>query len=364
MAASTTEDVLAAIHGIWSPDFGTDLATAKPKIGITGDGDDELSLRVDFGYPLAASAQAWAERVESAICDQLGLAQVPVAVGWQVVHHAVQAGLSPLAQVKNVIAVASGKGGVGKSTTAVNLALGLQAEGARVGVLDADIYGPSVPSLLGLAGQHPVSRDGNSFEPLETSGLQLNSIGFLVDQDQALIWRGPMVTQALQQLVFQTNWRELDYLIVDLPPGTGDTQLTLTQKVPLSGALIVTTPQDIALLDARRGLKMFEKVKVPVLGIVENMSTHVCSACGHEQDLFGSGGGERLAEETGVRLLGRLPLDIQIRQDADAGRPTVQAQPHSTLAQRYRDLARALAAQLSLRPRDHSAAFGEIRVEN
>jgi ATP-binding protein involved in chromosome partitioning len=281
----------------------------------------------------------------------------------RVIAHAVQGNLAPLPHVRNVIAVASGKGGVGKSTTAVNLALALAATGARVGILDADIYGPSQPRMLGLLGQSPESRDGKTFEPLVAHGLEANSIGFLIEEERPVVWRGPMVTQALQQLAFQTNWHDLDYLIVDLPPGTGDIQLTLTQKVPLAGAVIVTTPQDIALADARKGLRMFEKVGVAVLGIIENMSTFVCPCCNQETAIFGTGGGEKLAAETGVPLLGRLPLAAQIQQEADTGRPTVVAEPGSALAQRYVEIARRLAEVLGARPKDQRGLFGSIVVE-
>ena len=272
----------------------------------------------------------------------------------RVVAHAVQGNLTPLPNVRNVIAVASGKGGVGKSTTAVNLALALARDGARVGILDADVYGPSQPRMLGLLGQHPES---------VAHGLETNSIGFLIEEERPVIWRGPMVTQALQQLAFQTNWHDLDYLIVDLPPGTGDIHLTLTQKVPLAGAVIVTTPQDIALADARKGLKMFEKVGVAVLGVIENMSTFICPCCQTETAIFGEGGGERLAAESGVPLLGRLPLHAQIREEADGGRPTVVAAPDSVLAERYQAIARRLAEVLAQRPKDRRGMFGSIVVE-
>jgi ATP-binding protein involved in chromosome partitioning len=266
-----------------------------------------------------------------------------------------------LAAVKNIIAVASGKGGVGKSTTAVNLALALSAEGARVAVLDADIYGPSQPRMLGVSGR-PESADGKKLTPMENYGVQVMSIGFLIDEEQPMIWRGPMVTQALTQLLNETAWRDLDYLVIDLPPGTGDIQLTLSQKIPVTGAVIVTTPQDIALLDARKGLRMFEKVNVPTLGIVENMSTHICSNCGHEEHIFGEGGGARMAEQYTIDLLGALPLDIRIRQQADEGRPTVVAEPDSPIARTYRDIARKVAAKLSLKPKSFAGRFPEIMV--
>jgi ATP-binding protein involved in chromosome partitioning len=289
--------------------------------------------------------------------------EVTVNVGWNIVSRAVQGGLKPLAAVKNIIAVASGKGGVGKSTTAVNLALALAAEGARAGVLDADIYGPSQPRMLGLSGR-PETRDGKTLEPMEHYGLQAMSIGFLIDEEQPMVWRGPMVTQALTQLLNETNWHALDYLVVDLPPGTGDIQLTLAQKVPVTGAIIVTTPQDIALLDARKGLKMFEKVNVPVLGIVENMSTHICSNCGFEEHIFGSGGGEQMAKDYKVDLLGSLPLDIRIREQADGGKPTVAAEPESAIAQAYREIARKAAAKLARKAKDFSGRFPKIVVQD
>jgi ATP-binding protein involved in chromosome partitioning len=269
-----------------------------------------------------------------------------------------------LPNVKNIVAVASGKGGVGKSTTAVNLALALAAEGASVGVLDADIYGPSLPTMLGLHGQRPESPDNQSMNPLVGHGLQANSIGFLIEEDNPMVWRGPMATSALEQLLRQTNWRELDYLIVDMPPGTGDIQLTLAQRVPVTGAVIVTTPQDIALLDAKKGLKMFEKVGIPILGIVENMSIHVCSNCGHEEHIFGAGGAERMAKDYGVTVLGSLPLDIAIRERADSGTPTVVAEPDGALARRYRDIARGVALAIAERARDMTSKFPSIVVQN
>ena len=264
--------------------------------------------------------------------------------------HAVQPGLSPSSRVKNVIAVGSGKGGVGKSTTAVNLALALHADGAKVGILDADVYGPSIPTMLGLSGK-PDSPDNKSIEPMRAFGIEAMSIGFLVDAETPMIWRGPMATSALTQLFTDTLWGDLDYLLIDLPPGTGDIQLTLAQKIPVAGALIVTTPQDIATLDAKKALKMFQKVEVPVLGIIENMALHVCSNCGHEEHLFGEGGGQRMAAQYGVPLLGSLPLDIAIREQGDAGQPVVVASPDSVVAEAYRQTARAMAAQLALRPR-------------
>jgi ATP-binding protein involved in chromosome partitioning len=289
---------------------------------------------------------------------------VSVNVSSKVVPHAVQRGVKLVEGVKNIIAVASGKGGVGKSTTAVNLALALAAEGARVGVLDADIYGPSQPTMLGISGQ-PVSKDGKSIEPMSNHGLQAMSIGFMIDgEDTPMVWRGPMVTQALDQLLNQTHWDNLDYLVVDLPPGTGDIQLTLAQKVPVTGAVIVTTPQDIALMDARKGLKMFEKVGIKIIGIVENMSTHICSKCGHEEHIFGAGGGEKMCADYNVEFLGGLPLDIRIREQADSGNPTVIADPDGNIAKVYKQIARRIAVKVAEMAQDHSAAFPKIVVQN
>ena len=281
----------------------------------------------------------------------------------QITSHRVQAGLKPLPQVKNIIAVASGKGGVGKSTTAVNLALALKAEGAQVGILDADIYGPNQPHMLGAI-EKPKTKDNKAIEPIIRHGLQVMSIGYLVEPESAMIWRGPMVTTALQQLLHDTLWQNLDYLIIDLPPGTGDIQLTLAQKIPVSGAVIVTTPQDIALLDARKGIAMFQKVNVPVLGVIENMSTHTCSQCGHSEAIFGAGGGERLAQQYDIELLGSLPLDMRIREQADGGCPTVVAEPESKISQQYREIARRVAAKLSEQAKSYAAKFPNIVIED
>lgn len=308
------------------------------------------SIHLTLGYPASGSAAAlWRAAVAERLA-QAGEVLENFDIETRVVPHAVQGTLSPYPRVKNVIAVASGKGGVGKSTTSVNLALALQAEGARVGVLDADVYGPSIPAMLGLSGR-PDSPDGKSIEPLRAFGVEAMSIGLLVDQDTPMIWRGPMATSALTQLFTDTRWGDLDYLFVDLPPGTGDIQLTLAQKIPVAGAVVVTTPQDIATLDARKALKMFEKVEVPVLGIVENMAVHTCSNCGHVEHLFGEGGGQRMAAQYGVPLLGSLPLDIAIREQGDAGQPVVAAAPDSAVAQAYRRTALAVAAHLAARPR-------------
>ncbi|MGD8782877.1 MAG: iron-sulfur cluster carrier protein ApbC, partial [Thioalkalispiraceae bacterium] len=292
-----------------------------------------------------------------------GVEDVAVNVTTKIDSHAAQKGVKSIPGVKNIIAIASGKGGVGKSTTAVNLALALSAEGAKVGILDADIYGPSQPRMLGV-NQQPESSDGKSLEPLNSYNLQAMSIGFLVDEETPMIWRGPMVTQALEQLLNDTQWKDVDYLIIDLPPGTGDTQLTLAQKVPVTGAVIVTTPQDIALLDARKGLKMFEKVEVPVLGIIENMSIHICSECGHEEHIFGKGGGQSMAEQYNVDMLGALPLDISIRESTDGGKPSVVADPEGRIAEIYREIARRVGAKLSKKAKDYSAAFPKIVIQN
>jgi ATP-binding protein involved in chromosome partitioning len=292
-----------------------------------------------------------------------GVANVLVNVSIKIVSHAVQRGVKLVPGVKNIIAVASGKGGVGKSTTAVNLALALAAEGASVGMLDADIYGPSQPMMLGIRGR-PESKDGKRLEPMEGHGLQAMSIGFLIDIETPMVWRGPMVTQALEQLLNETKWRDIDYLVVDLPPGTGDIQLTLAQRVPVTGAIIVTTPQDIALIDARKGFKMFEKVGIPILGVVENMSLHICSNCGHEERIFGEGGAARMAKDYGAEVLGALPLDIGIREQADSGKPTVVSDPDGRIAQIYKEIARRVAVRIAERQQDHSAAFPKIVIQN
>jgi ATP-binding protein involved in chromosome partitioning len=362
MAELTKERVEAAMKEYVQPDLDRDLVSAKCVKGIDIEGD-QVRVKIELGFP----AKSVAEQVKTAVADKVkavaGVGMVQVDLSWRVVAHSVQKSLKPIDNVKNIIAVASGKGGVGKSTTAVNLALALSAEGARVGLLDADIYGPSQPRMLGITGK-PESKDGNSLEPMNSYHLQAMSIGFLIDEETPMIWRGPMVTQALEQLLNDTNWSELDYLVIDLPPGTGDTQLTLAQKVPVSGAVIVTTPQDIALLDARKGLKMFQKVEVPVLGVVENMSIHICSNCGHEEHIFGAGGGARLAEQYGVKLLGSLPLDIRIREETDGGKPTVVAEPDSRVSEIYREIARKTAAKLSLQAKDYAAKFPRIVIQN
>ncbi|MET0532823.1 MAG: iron-sulfur cluster carrier protein ApbC [Steroidobacter sp.] len=324
----------------------------------------EATIAIELGFPATRYASELAAELEGRARMLPWIKQVQVNVSWRVASQTVQNNLKPVQGIRNIIAVASGKGGVGKSTTAVNLALGLAHDGAAVGLLDADIYGPSQPQMLGLSQEKPTSPDQRTMFAPEAFGIRVMSIGFLVDVEQPMVWRGPMVTQALVQLLETTRWGNLDYLIVDMPPGTGDTQLTLSQRVPVSGAVIVTTPQDIALLDARKGLRMFQKVEVPVLGVVENMSTHVCSNCGFEEHIFGSGGGRRMAEQYGVELLAELPLDIRIREQADGGKPTVVSEPESSLGRAYIDLARRTAARLVVTGLQSGAAFPTISSED
>ena len=362
MSDATREKIEAALRGYREPYLGTDLFTAGAVRELHVE-NGRVSVLVELGFPSGGYADELSGALRGLISQVPGVREAEVRVGTQILSHAVQRNLKPLPGVKNIIAVASGKGGVGKSTVAVNLALALVQDGARVGMLDADIYGPSQPRMLGLKGR-PSTKDGKRIIPMVGHGIQCMSVGFLVDEETPMVWRGPMVTQALMQLIGDTDWEELDYLIVDLPPGTGDIQLTLSQRVPVSGAVIVTTPQEIALLDARKGLKMFQKVEVGILGIVENMSTHVCSQCGHEEHIFGVGGGERLAAQYGVPFLGSLPLELRIREQTDGGKPTVVAEPQSTVAQRYHDIARCAAAQLALAGRDYAGAFPKIVVED
>lgn len=343
------------------PYLGTDLITAEAVKSIEVKGRD-AHIAIELGFPVERYREALTERLQNHL-RALDDINCTIEVSSKILAREVQKGTQRLKEIRNIIAVASGKGGVGKSTTSANLALALHQEGARVGVLDADIYGPSQTRMLASQGR-PESRDGKSMEPCMSYELQTMSIGNLIEEDTPMIWRGPMVTGALEQLLNDTNWHDLDYLVVDLPPGTGDIQLTLCQKIPVSGAVIVTTPQDIALLDARKGLKMFEKVNVPVLGIVENMSVHICSECGHAEHIFGSGGGESMSKQYGVDLLGSLPLDIKIREGVDNGRPTVALEPESAIAASYREIARRIAARLALKARDFSAKFPKIVIEN
>lgn len=362
MSEVSREKIEAALDKVFDPHLNASLTESKcvREISVSG---DAVTIDITLPYP----CERWATTLEGDVTKALGqhadISEATINVTQKIIAHSVQHGVKRLENVKNIIAVASGKGGVGKSTTSANLALALASEGATVGLLDADIYGPSQPRMMGLSGQ-PESTDGKSLEPMENYGVQTMSIGFLIDEETPMIWRGPMVTQALEQLLNDTRWRDLDYLIIDLPPGTGDTQLTLAQKVPVSGAIIVTTPQDIALLDARKGLKMFEKVEVPILGIVENMSTHICSQCGHEEPIFGEGGGQTMASEAGIDLLGSLPLELGIRQQADGGKPTVVAEPNSKTAETYREIARRAAARLSRQAKDYSAKFPNIVIQN
>ena len=358
----TLEAVREALSAVIDPNTGKDFIATKSAKNIKIDGVN-VSLDIELGYPAKSQIEPLRAAVTAALSALPGVGQVSANVFVKIVAHAAQGGVKLLPNVRNIIAVASGKGGVGKSTTAANLALALAAEGANVGLLDADIYGPSQPMMLGVSGK-PDSKDGKTMEPLQAHGLQIASIGFMIDPDQPMVWRGPMVTQALQQLLELTNWRDLDYLVVDMPPGTGDIQLTLSQKVPVTGAVIVTTPQDIALLDARKGLKMFEKVGIPILGIVENMSVHVCSQCGHAEAIFGEGGGAKMCADFGVPFLGALPLTMSIREQADSGRPTVVADPEGPVAQIYQQIARKLAVAVADKAKDLSGKFPTIVVKN
>jgi len=362
MANVAQSQIEEALKTYIDPYLESDLVSTKTVKNIAVDGDN-VSIDILYGFPVNGYIKELTEKLTEIVKAVDGVANVTINVAHKVASHAVQKGVNMIPGVKNIIAIASGKGGVGKSTTAVNLALALVAEGATVGILDADIYGPSQPRMLGISGQ-PDSADGKSLEPMINYGIQSMSIGYLIDEDTPMIWRGPMVTQALEQLLRDTKWSDVDYLIVDLPPGTGDIQLTLAQKVPVTGAVIVTTPQDIALLDARKGLKMFEKVEIPVLGVIENMSIHICSECGHAEHIFGSGGGERMAGESDVEMLGALPLDISIRIGTDEGKPTVVADPDGAVATIYRDIARRVAVKLSQKTKDHSSAFPNIVIQN
>ncbi|MFG5406886.1 iron-sulfur cluster carrier protein ApbC [Piscinibacter sakaiensis] len=360
MPAPEASALLAALQTVVDPNTGSDFVTTRQLKGLRVD-DGDVAFEVELGYPARSQEPALRKALVAAARAVPGVENVSVQIVTRITAHAVQRGVPLLPRVKNIVAVASGKGGVGKSTTAVNLALALAAEGASVGLLDADIYGPSQPTMMGVQGR-PQSHDGQTMEPLENHGVQVISIGFLVEPDQAMIWRGPMATQALEQLLRQTNWRDLDYLIIDMPPGTGDIALTLSQRVPLTGAVIVTTPQDIALLDARKGIRMFEKVGVPILGVVENMSVHVCPNCGHVEHIFGEGGGRRMAADFGVDDLGALPLNLSIRLQADSGTPTVAAEPDGEIAARYKAVARQVAVKIAQRAKDYSSKFPTITV--
>jgi ATP-binding protein involved in chromosome partitioning len=358
--ALTEQALKDALKSVVDTNTGLDPVSAKQLKNLRIEGGD-VSFDIELGYPAKSQIPALRKAYIAAVRTLPGVENVSANVTSKIIAHQAQRGVALLPGVKNLIAVASGKGGVGKSTTAVNLALALSAEGARVGIVDADIYGPSLPMMLGISGR-PESSDGKTMDPMENHGLQVMSIGFLIDQDDAMIWRGPMATQALEQLLRQTNWNDLDYLIVDMPPGTGDIQLTLSQRVPITGAVIVTTPQDIALLDARKGLKMFEKVSVPILGVVENMAVYCCPNCGHMAHIFGADGGKKMAEQYGVDYLGALPLTLSIREQADSGAPTVVAEPDGEIAGLYKAMARQVAVKVAAQAKDFSSKFPTITV--
>jgi ATP-binding protein involved in chromosome partitioning len=362
MAAVSQLQVETALKELIDPYLDKDLVSSKTVKNIATD-DGRVNIDVQLGYPAKGYQAELTRRIKEKVAAIPGVSDIAVNISTKIVTHTVQKGVKPLQNIKNIIAVASGKGGVGKSTVTANLALALSAEGAKVGILDADIYGPSQPRMLGVQGK-PESKDGRSLEPIVSYHIQSMSIGYLIDEETPMIWRGPMVTQALEQLLNDTAWKDLDYLVIDLPPGTGDTQLTLAQKIPVSGAIIVTTPQDIALLDARKGLKMFQKVNVPILGIVENMSIHICPKCGNEEFIFGAGGGQRLAQQFDVDLLGVLPLDSHIREAVDGGHPTVVSDPEGRVAQIYREIARRASAKLSLQAKDFTTKFPSIVIQN
>lgn len=359
----TQEQVREKLTQLVDPWTGKDYVAGREVRDIRIAGND-VALSIVLGYPARSVLDTVRQQVVETLRELPGIGRVDVDVSMKIVAHEVQRGVKLIEGVRNVIAVASGKGGVGKSTVAVNLALALAAEGARTGILDADIYGPSQPTMLGLGNQKPESKDGKSIEPMRNHGVQAMSIGFLIDPEQPMVWRGPMATQALEQLLRDTRWDDLDYLIVDMPPGTGDIQLTLAQKVPVTGALIVTTPQNVALLDARKGLKMFQKVNVPILGVVENMGLHVCSNCGHEEHVFGEGGGARMAQDYDVALLGTLPLDASVRAQGDNGTPAVVADPSGPTARIYRDIARRVAVRVAELQKDTTAVFPRIVIQN
>jgi ATP-binding protein involved in chromosome partitioning len=360
--AISEQQILSALKELTDPNTKKDFVSTKSVKNLKIDGDN-VSLDIVLSYPGKSQIEGIRAMVEDKLKSLPEIGRLIVNVSFKIVSHGVQKGVKLVPGIKNIVAVASGKGGVGKSTTAVNLALALAAEGASVAMLDADIYGPSQPMMLGINGR-PESNDGKTLEPMMGHGIQAMSIGFMIDPDTPMVWRGPMVTQALEQLLNDTNWKDVDYLVVDMPPGTGDVQLTLAQRVPVTGAVIVTTPQDIALIDARKGLKMFEKVGIPIMGVVENMSLHICSKCGHEERIFGQGGGERMCKDYDVEFLGALPLDIQIREETDSGRPTVVAAPDSRIAEIYKQIARRVAVKIGESAVDHTSKFPNIVIQN
>ena len=362
MTASTNSSVKKLIEALKLPGLDHSIGDVGRVTAVEGN-DSSMRASVELGFPADGVNARWQDFIEDAVKAETDASEVEVTLTSSITAHGVQRNLKPLAEVRNVIAVSSGKGGVGKSTVAVNLALALASDGASVGLLDADIYGPSQPHMVGLVGERPTTTDGKSMAPMDALGLQVMSIGFLIDPDEPMVWRGPMVTSALNQLLGQTTWRDLDYLIVDMPPGTGDIQLTLSQQVPVSGAVVVTTPQDIAAIDARKGLAMFRKVAIPVLGVIENMSTHICTACGHEEAIFGAGGADAMVRDFKVELLGKLPLDSRIREQADSGNPTVASDPDSSAAEAFRSAARRMAAALAMQGKDYSARFPKIVIE-
>lgn len=360
----TSESLAEILKEVIDPNTGKKFGAGRTLREVAVDEAGRVRVVLELGYPAKSQHERMEQLIGEALSSVDGVSSIELEVGWKIVAHAVQQGVKLLPGVRNVIVVASGKGGVGKSTTSANLALALAQEGASVGLLDADIYGPSQAQIMGVAGQRPLSKDGKRMEPLEAHGVQVISIGNLIDVETPMVWRGPMVTQALSQLLKDTNWEDLDYLVIDMPPGTGDIQLTLSQQVPVTGAVIVTTPQDIALIDARKGLKMFEKVGVPIVGVVENMSVHICSKCGHEERIFGAGGGEKLCADYGVPFLGALPLDIQIRREADSGTPTVAAEPNGRIAAIYGEIAHKVAVHIASRARDMTHKFPSIVIQN
>lgn len=361
MSTFLSPKILTALQQFQDPYLKQNLASVKAIRDIQVDGK-RVHVDLVLGYPAAGVKDEMIAALK-ALLAPFGITEIEIALSWKIEPYQANHGANAVRGVKNIIAVASGKGGVGKSTTAVNLALALKAEGATAGILDADIHGPNQPQMLGVSGQTP-EKGRTGIKPIVSHGIQSISIGYLIDVNTPMIWRGPMVSQALQQLLRETEWDNLDYLIVDLPPGTGDVQLTLAQKIPVTGAVIVTTPQDIALLDARKGLEMFRKVKIPVLGVIENMSIHICSQCGHQEHTFGSGGAARLTKEAGTEFFGALPLDITIREQADSGNPTVACHPEGAIAKIYRNIARRMAAKLSLQGKNYSFKIPNIVIQN